>query len=173
MKKFLIPLLMVAASLFASNASAVALTDFAENKLIDAIMRGQASGIPATWHVALYTTCPTDSSAGTEVSTVNTNYAPVAVTANMTNWKGTQGTTGSASSGNNGTTSNASIIQYGAPTAAGSGGVAWGVINCIGLKDATSGNLWVYTSISPKTVNAGDAAPSIAVDAFTFQIDNN
>ena len=42
-------------------AHAGALTDYAENKVVDALIRAQAIGTPATWHVALYTTCPTDS----------------------------------------------------------------------------------------------------------------
>ncbi len=46
--------LIVAASLaFSGLAAAGALTDFAENKLIDATLRAQAIGTPATWEQAL------------------------------------------------------------------------------------------------------------------------
>ncbi len=148
-------------------ANAGALTDFAENKVVDALLRAQSIGTPATWYVALYTTCPTDSSAGTEVS--GGSYARVAVTAGLTQWAGTQsaGST-TASSGTGGTTSNNATVTFPAPTA------NWGVVLCWGLTDASSGgNLWIYSTLTQsKTINNGDAAPSFAAGAATFQIDN-
>jgi hypothetical protein len=162
--KNLIAVALVAAATF---AHAGALTDYAENKLVDAVLRGQALGAPATMYVALYTTCPTDSTAGTEVS--GGSYARVAVTSSLTNWAGTQsaGST-TASSGTGGTTSNNGVITFPAPTA------NWGVVACWGLADAlTSGNLWIYATLTQsKTINNGDAAPSFAAGAATFQIDN-
>jgi len=151
----------------AFGARAGALTDYAENKIVDALIRAQSLGAPATWHVALYTTCPTDSTAGTEVS--GGSYARVAVTASLANWAGTQsaGST-TASSGTGGTTSNNNTITFPAPTA------NWGVVVCWALTDAsTSGNIWVYAALTQsKTINNGDAAPSFAPAAATFQIDN-
>jgi hypothetical protein len=94
-------LFISAMALFAGYASAGPFTDYAENKLIDYLFRGQASGTPSTWYVALYTTCPTDSTAGTEVTNAN-SYARVSVGANaLTNWASTQGNT-SASTGTSG-----------------------------------------------------------------------
>ena len=61
-----------------SSAFATDFTDYAENKLIDYLFRGQASGTPSTWYVALYTACPTDSTAGTEVTNACA-YARVSV----------------------------------------------------------------------------------------------
>lgn len=139
----------------ASFAHAAALTDFAENKTVDAILRGQALGAPATMYVALFTTCPTDSTAGTEVS--GGSYARVAVTSSLANWAGTQSSGSTvASSGTGGTTSNNATIAFPAPTA------NWGVVNCWGLMDASSaGNLWIYSALTvSKTINNGDAAPS-------------
>ena len=49
-------------------AQAQALTDYAENKLVDAVFRGQALGAPATFYVALFTTACSDSAPETEVS---------------------------------------------------------------------------------------------------------
>jgi hypothetical protein len=159
--------LAVVALLFAGLVQAAALTDFAENKVVDALLRGQALGAPVTGYAALYTTCPTDSTAGTEVS--GGSYARVAITSSLANWAGTQsaGST-TASSGTGGTTSNNGTITFPAPTA------NWGVVTCWGILDAsTAGNLWVYSALSvSKTVNNGDAAPSFAAGAATFQIDN-
>lgn len=168
MKKFLFRSFVASLMLaVAAIAHAGALTDYAENKLVDALIRGQAIGAPATWYVALYTTCPTDSTSGTEVS--GGSYARVAVTAGLTQWAGTQsaGST-TASSGTNGTTSNNATITFPAPTA------NWGTVTCWGLTDAsTAGNIWVYSSLTTsKTINNGDAAPSFAAGAATFQIDN-
>ena len=67
-----------------------------------------------------------------------------------------------------GTTSNNGVITFPAPTA------NWGVVTCWGILDAsTGGNLWIYSALTTnKTINNGDAAPSFAAAAATFQIDN-
>lgn len=144
-----------------------AMSDYLEGALINHIFRGTAYTGPANIHVGLLTAAPTDSTAGTEVSATNTNYARVAVsTAGGTNW--------AAASGGNGTTSNVNAITFGTPTAPGSGGVNWGSITHFALYDAgTAGNMLFYGALSgAKTVNAGDAAPSFAAGALTVQIDN-
>ena len=160
-------LLALAASVSAP-ATAGALTDYAENKLVDALLRGQAIGAPATWYYALFTTCPTDSTAGTEVS--GGSYARIGVTASLANFAGTQSAGSTvASSGTGGTSSNNATVTFNPGPSA-----SWGVINCWGLMDAlTVGNLWIYSALTvSKTVNNGDAAPSFAAAAATFQIDN-
>lgn len=143
-------------------ATAQSLTDFAENKIVDALMRGQSLGAPATWYVGLLTSACSDSSAGTEVS--GGSYARVAVTAGLTQWAGTQsaGST-SASSGTGGQTSNNAAITFPAPTA------NWGSVTHFALYDAASGgNQWVCQSLTTgKTVNNGDAAPSFSAGALT------
>ncbi len=56
MKNRLTQLIVAAALALASAAvSAGAFTDYAENKLVDALFRGQALGTPATWYVGLDT----------------------------------------------------------------------------------------------------------------------
>jgi hypothetical protein len=161
-------ILLYAILLIASQITfAAALSDFAENKVLDATVRAQAIGTPATWYVALYTACPTDSTAGTEVT--GGSYARVAVTAGLTQWAGSQSATSTtASSGSGGTTSNNASITFPAPTA------NWGVVTCWALTDAsTAGNIWIYSALTTnKTINNGDAAPSFAISAATFQIDN-
>ncbi|MBI4997851.1 MAG: hypothetical protein HZC22_13355 [Rhodocyclales bacterium] len=161
--------LIAAAGLLAiaSFAYAGALTDAAENKLADAVLRGQALGAPTTGHVGILTACPTDSTAGTEVT--GGSYARVAVTSSLANWSGTQGAgTTVASSGTGGTILNNNAITFPAPTA------NWGTITCWGIYDSASGGvLWIYAPLTVnKTVNNGDAAPSFAPGAATFQIDN-
>ena len=146
-----------------------------ENRLIDWLLRGQALGLatgsgtgPTTLHVGLFTTNPTDSTAGTEVS--GNGYTRASVTSSLANWAGTQsaGST-AASSGTNGTTSNNNAITFPAPS-----GGNWGVITGFGIFDAaTAGNLIIYGALtSSKTINNGDSAPSFAAGALTFQIDD-
>lgn len=148
------------------GAHAAALSDFAENKIVDATLRGQAIGAPATWYIALYTACPTDSTSGTEVTVGS--YARVAVTAGLAQWAGTQsaGST-TASSGTGGTTSNNAVISFPTPTA------SWGTVVCWAITDAsTAGNIWIYSALTTsKTINTGDSV-SFAIGAATFQIDN-
>lgn len=154
-----------------------AFTDFAENKLIDWLFRGQAIGItgasaaagtgPTNLYIGLLTATPTDSTAGTEVT--GGSYARVTVASSLTNWAGTQAAASTtASTGTGGTTSNNIAITFPAPTA------NWGVVTGVGVYDAVSGgNLLFYSALTvSKTVNNGDAAPSFAAAALTFQIDN-
>lgn len=165
-KSFLVGVLLAAVSL---AAFAGPFTDFAENKLVDYIFRGQSSGLPSTWYVALYTTCPTDSTAGTEVSNANA-YARVSVGTNaLTNWAATQGGT-SASSGTTATTSNLAAINFATVITS-----SWGTVNCWGLVDSGTyggGNLWVYAAVTvPPTLTVGSTA-SFAIGQLTVQLDN-
>ena len=144
-----------------------ALSDFAENKVLDAILRGQALGAPVTHHVGLYTTNPSDTGGGVEVT--GGAYARVAVTAGLAAWSGSQtpGTT-VASTGTDGTIENNAAITFPAPTA------NWGIVTGFGIFDAaTAGNMWIYAPLTiNKTINNGDAAPSFGISALTFQADN-
>lgn len=153
-----------------------AMTDFMENKILDWLLRAQAIGItgasagagsgPTTLYVGLFTTAPTDSTAGTEVT--GGSYARVAVTSGTGTWNNTQGNTSGASTGTDGTTENVSTVTFPAPTA------NWGVVTSFGIFDASSGgNLLIYANLTTsKTINNGDAAPSFAAGALTFQVDN-
>lgn len=144
-----------------------ALTDYAENKILDWLIRGQALTPPATWYMGLLTVAPSDSAPGTEVS--GGSYGRVAVTSSLSNFAGTQGAgTTAVSSGSSGTTSNNGAITFPAPTA------SWGTVGDMGWYDApTGGNLWIKSALAtPKTVNSGDPAPTFPAAALTFQIDN-
>ena len=93
----------------------------------------------------------------------------MAVTSSLTAWDNTQAASSSAvSSGTTGTTRNQAAITFPAPTA------NWGTVTGAGIYDAASGgNLLIYSTLTAsKTVNNGDAAPSFAANALTFQIDN-
>ena len=154
-----------------------ALSDFAENKIIDWMFRAQAIGItgasaaagtgPATLYVGLLTANATDSTTGTEVT--GGSYARVAVTSSLAAWAGTQsaGST-TVSTGTSGTTSNNASITFPAPTA------NWGVVTGFAVFDASSAaNMLFYSALTiSKTINNGDAAPSFAAGVLTFQIDN-
>jgi hypothetical protein len=154
-----------------------AFSDFAENKLIDWLLRGQAIGItgasaaagtgPTNTYVALLTAAPSDTGGGTEVT--GGSYARVTVASSLANWAGTQAAASTAaSSGSSGTTSNNNAITFPAPTA------NWGVVTHMAVYDAASGgNLIFYSALTvSKTINNGDAAPSFAAAALTFTIDN-
>lgn len=161
-------LLVVGAGLVAPQAAnASAMSDYLENKLIDAFVRGQSFTMPTTVYVALATTTGSDAACGTEVS--GGSYARVSITSSLANWAGTQSSGSTvASSGTGGTTSNNNAITFPSPTA------NWGTVVEVCVFDAsTSGNLLFRTALTvSKTVNNGDAAPSFAAAALTFQIDN-
>lgn len=208
-------------------------TDYAQNKITDALWRGQALGAPATYYFGLICAtkgtlarstayaqndtvviqiggkyvlyaCTTagssavgapaytgargeaindgtavfteqsnalDAGTFTEVSTAGTGYARAQVAASLANFAGTQGAgTAVASTGTNGTTSNNNAIAFPAPTA------QWHpangqIVGVVAFDAANGGNPWEWAMLAaPKSVNQGDAAPSIAAAAFTSQI---
>lgn len=143
-------------------------SDYLENKIIDWLFRGQAFTPPATLHFALLTT-NTDDDGSPLVEVSGGSYARVGVAASLANFAGTQsaGST-TASTGASGTTSNNGVITFPAPTA------NWGSITGMAIYDAASGgNMLIYQALAvAKTVNNGDAAPSFAAGAFTYQDDN-
>lgn len=166
----------LALAALAPLAHAGALSDWAENNLIDVLFRGQSATINSktlswsaapTYYVALATTAGSDAACGTEVT--GGSYARVAVLASLTNWAGTQsaGST-TASTGTGGTTSNNNAITFPSPTA------NWGtVVEFCDFDAASGGNLIDRAPLTAnKTINNGDAAPSFAAGAKTFQIDN-
>jgi len=150
-----------------SPAQAGALTDYAENKIIDCSMRAQSCGFPATWYIGLSTATCSDAGNGTEPS--GGAYARVAVTSSLANWAGTQsaGST-TASSGTGGTTSNNSTITFPESTA------SWGTVQSVLWYDAsTSGNAWVCINLST-TFNVSAAGITVRFPNGTlqFQVDN-
>lgn len=103
------------------------------------------------------------------VEVSGTGYARVGVVASLANFAGTQAAASTTvSTGTNGTTSNNGTITFGSPTS------TWGNVWAIAVFDAsTAGNLLEWGGLSAsKTINNGDAAPSIAISAFTSQEDN-
>ena len=158
--------LSAAALVSVAPAQAGALTDYAENKVVDALMRGQALGAPASLYIGLDTVACTETGGGTEVS--GGSYARVAVTSSLTNWAGTQAAASTvASSGTSGTTSNNAVISFPTPTA------TWGTVVSVRFWDAASaGNAWICTTLGiNKTINQGDAVTFPAA-SLTFQVDN-
>jgi len=125
-------------------------TIYQANTSLDGLL---GSGTPATIYVALFTTTPSDSDPGVEVSSVDTGYSRVAVTNNTTNWPAA-----SARSKKNGT-----VILFPVPTQ------SWGTVNGFALFDAaTGGNRLVEGNLStPITVSTQQ---SFAVDALTISI---
>lgn len=154
------------ASLLTLPAHAGALTDYAENKIVDALLRGQTLGAPATFYIGLDTVACGETGGGTEVT--GGSYARVAVASSLANWAGTQssGST-TASSGTSGTTSNNGAISFPTPSA------GWGTVVSVRWWDAsTSGNAWICTNLSvSKTINSGDTV-SFPASTLTFQVDN-
>jgi hypothetical protein len=114
-----------------------ALSDYAENLLMNWMMTTDSVTRPTAWYVALYTAAPSDSGGGTEVS--GNGYTRQALTVGT-------------ASGTGGTTSNTSNITF---TAAGGD---WGTITHIGIHDASSaGNLlWHGAMSASKTIADGD-----------------
>lgn len=128
-----------------------AFSDYLENQIVRHWFRNTTmASPPATVYVALFTSAPSDSGGGTEVSTSSTGYGRQGVTT------GTSGTgAGSGwtdTNGTNGQTSNVSDITYSTAL------LDWGTITSFALFDAsTSGNMLFYGNLtSNKTVTTGD-----------------
>jgi hypothetical protein len=143
-----------------------ALSDYLENKLVDAICRGVAFSSPANVFIALHTANPTDAGTGAEVS--GGAYARVSLAATTANFSGTQGAgTTTASTGTGGQITNNVAITFTAPS-----GGNWGTVTHFSMRDQiTGGNLLMYGALStPRTINSGDAAPSFAAGSLSFTL---
>ncbi len=143
------------------------LSDYAENKIYDALLRGQPLSAPATWHIALGTNLRSDS--GAPVEPVGNGYARVAVPATLANFSGTQaaGTT-VASTGTDGTGENNVAITFSTSTG------AWGNIQSVWFMDtAAAGNNWISIDL-PVALNVSGAGFTLtfANGQLSFQIDN-
>lgn len=129
-----------------------ALSDYAENLILNWLMRGEGeTSHPTSWHIGLFTSAPNDAGGGTEVS--GNGYTRQSVT-----WD--------QASGTGGTTSNSTAETFTA-----SGG-DWGTITHIGIFDASvSGNLLWHGAISGsgKTINDGDSL-EFAIGAIDLTI---
>jgi len=114
-----------------------ALSDHAEELLLNWLMTTGTATRPTNWYVALYTAAPSDSGGGTEVSTGG--YARQAVTF-------------AAASSPGGTTSNSGTVSFTAS------GADYGTVTHIGIFDAvSSGNLlWHGAMTASKTIADGD-----------------
>jgi len=114
-----------------------ALSDHAENLLLNWLMTTDSVTRPTAWYVGLYTAAPSDSGGGTEVS--GSGYAR-------------QSATWGTASGTGGTTDNTGNVTFTA-----SGG-DWGTITHIGIHDAVSGGnlLWHGAMSASKTIADGD-----------------
>jgi len=112
----------------------MSLSDTYETTTLNWLFTTGAVTRPTTWYIALYTTAPTDSTAGTEVS--GGSYARQAVTMSVTG----------------DTASNTASIDW--PTASAS----WGTIVAASIMDAsTGGNIITYGALTvSKTIASGD-----------------
>lgn len=145
-----------------------ALTNYAENKILDSLFRGQAWSWTNTLYFALFTASPTDTGGGTECT--GGSYARVSVDATLANFAGTQGAgTTTGSTGTSGTTSNNIDIQFPSPTA------GWGTAVAMAVFDAaTDGNMICYGALlPPKVINSGDLPPKFSVGQWMFQLDTD
>jgi hypothetical protein len=109
-------------------------SDYLETKVLDHVFAGTAYTAPSTLYVALFTTAPSDSGGGTEVS--GGSYARQTITF--------------TTSGD--TTSNNAAIEF--PTATAN----YGTVTHVGIYDASSaGELMAWAALtSSKTIETGD-----------------
>lgn len=117
-------------------------SDYLENALLDHVLGGGDFSRPGTVYIALFTSAPTDSGGGTEVS--GGGYSRKAVTNDATNWPSASG--GSKSNGEDITFTQASGD--------------WGTVVAFGIFDAESdGNLLYWGDLTTsKDINSGDTA---------------
>lgn len=135
-------------------------TDTWEKKVLDYLFRDAALSLHATnWYVALFTTNPTDSTTGTEVT--GGSYARVAVVRTGAGWDAASGTTA--------TTQNTGAITF--PTATADWGMVTGFGLCISAAGALSTDLVFWSALTAnKMVSNGDTA-SYAAAALSITAD--
>jgi hypothetical protein len=133
-------------------------TNYLRNKLIDWFHRGKSFTPPTSHFVALVTTTPTASAAGTEVT--GTGYARQEIVLGTTTMAATNadGSTTDPSSGTTGKTSNNGVVNWG------NAGSSWGTVSYYEVWDAvTGGNRLFFGAIvdsggtpAPRSIANGD-----------------
>jgi len=118
-----------------------AMSDYLENALINAVLRGTTYTSPSTVYIGLFTSDPTDAKTGTEVT--GGAYARQAITFGAPT---------------NGVSYSSADVLFPVATA------SWGTVTHIGIFDAaTSGNLLFHgTLTNTKTIAADDQLKIVA-----------
>lgn len=137
-------------------------TDVGEKKILNYIFRDTAIGLDATnlW-IPLFTTNPTDSTTGTEVSTSGTAYARLAVVRTGAGWNAATGTLALID--------NTNALVWALATG------NWGTLTGFGITISSAGALstdliaWADLTVS-KAVTTGDTF-SMAAGAFDITFD--
>jgi hypothetical protein len=132
---------------------------------------GTVNGGTTADGTAVWTEQYTAMKAGTFTEVANSGgYARASLNQSTTNWANTQNSGSGASSGTSDTTSNSVAITFPAPT--GNWGVIFGVVQLDSAVYGGGNALLRAVLTTPKTVNNGDPAPSIAIGALSFQYDS-
>ena len=139
-------------------------SDYLENLIIDHLFRTRTFTKPAALWLALFTSAPSDSGGGLEVT--GGSYARVNLAPLDTNWNATQGGTSGNSSGTSGQTANALAITFPAPTA------NWGTVSHFGIFDASvGGNLLIWDALTAaRTILSGDPQPSFPIGSLQITV---
>lgn len=118
-------------------------SDYYENKVLDAALRNASYTGVATVYSALYTTIPSDSTAGTEVTNASSGYTRTA---------STFVTAGATTAGR---TQNSGAVNF--PTATANYGdiVGWAVLD---TSTVGAGNILYWATITTTAINSGDQA---------------
>lgn len=126
----------------------MAMTNYLENKLLEAVVKNTAYTTPATVYLGLYSAGPDDTGGGTELT--GDNYSRVALTFGTSV---------------NGTVTTTAVTTFGTASA------DWATIVAIGIFDAVSGgNLLFYKGVTGRKVKSGSAL-TIAAGDITLTLD--
>jgi len=129
----------------------MAMSNYLEDAIMNAVFRGVDYTSPDAVYIALYTSDPTDADVGTEVPTSGTAYARKEVTFGAPT---------------NGAISNSADIDFDVATS------SWGTITHVGVRDASSaGSLLYYGPLEASVaIGIGDQF-RILVGQLTLSID--
>ena len=124
-------------------------TNYLENKILDHVLNNTSYTSPTTVYVGLFTTAPTDTTSGTEVS--GGSYARQVL---------------SVSTASDGVVTSDADVTFPQATA------SWGTIVALGIHDAlSSGNLLMYTDLTTsKTIDEGDIL-KVSTGSLTVTLD--
>lgn len=118
------------------------MSDTLENAILDHILLGSTYTAPTGVYSALFTIIPSDTTAGTEVTTTDSSYTRVQTTFS------TAGLTATGQSVNSGAVNFATITAGATITV-----VGWGL-----LDNATAGTLLYWATVTSTALNVGDQA---------------
>jgi hypothetical protein len=138
-----------------------AFSNYAQAKILNAVLAGASLGSPSTWYLAMFTVAPNSGTGSGGTEATGGGYVRLSITANSTNWPAATG--GSPTTIENG-------VAFAWPQTTGDWSsqapmVAWGLYDA-----STSGNLWASGALTESKIVYNGDTPTFPINLLDITL---